>query len=76
MDLDSICDGFCAESVPVAGCNCRLAMPRLQLDQLPKENTTEIAETTTEPDWASVCVQLCAMGDGGALCNCDKPPFV
>lgn len=31
--------------------------------------------TTTEPDWDSLCVSLCKMGEGGALCNCDKPPF-
>lgn len=32
--------------------------------------------TTTEPDWDSLCASLCKVGEGGALCNCDKPPFV
>lgn len=29
----------------------------------------------TEPDWDVICLELCAIGDGGLLCHCDLPPM-
>lgn len=37
--------------------------------------TTTTQKTTTTPDWNELCQNLCRIGEGGALCNCDLPPF-
>lgn len=37
--------------------------------------TTTTQKTTTTPDWKELCQNLCRIGEGGALCNCDLPPF-
>lgn len=42
--------------------------------------TTKTTPTTTTtviptPDWKELCQELCRVGDGGKLCNCDLPPF-
>ena len=39
----------------------------------PPSKTTAAAATT--PDWTGICQNLCRTGEGGALCNCDLPPF-
>lgn len=95
IDLDQVCNGFCAESVNLSGCSCngnvalqmqsRITPRLLALREITVEEPGHVGnvtvpdvevETTTEPDWASLCETLCQMGDGGALCNCDKLPFV
>lgn len=47
-------------------------------DQGALTSTTTVPTTTTtgEPDWEQLCIQLCQVGEGGALCNCDRPPFI
>lgn len=37
--------------------------------------TTTTQPTTTTPDWNELCQTLCKIGEGGALCTCDLPPF-
>lgn len=88
FDVNQVCNGFCAESVALNGCSCgRVALPPVPVHRSAKflvdgecnGNCTPPSvsvETTTEPDWDSLCVTLCKLGEGGALCNCDKPPFV
>lgn len=72
-----VCDKLCAESVLLNGCPCTgTVQGKMSVDPVATTSTGPDVETTTEPDWALVCITLCAMGDGGALCNCDKPPFV
>lgn len=39
----------------------------------PTPPTTTTVKPT--PDWSEVCQELCRVGDGGKLCNCDLPPF-
>lgn len=39
----------------------------------------EVTSTPTiksTPNWTELCEKLCRQGDGGALCNCDIPPFM
>lgn len=83
MNVDDVCSAFCAESVPLGGCSCdavslervlRRIRPAIRAENY--GGATEGVETTTEPDWSNVCLSLCQIGEGGALCNCDKPPFV
>lgn len=42
-----------------------------------KEDTTPSisASAETTPNWSELCDSLCKTGDGGALCDCDIPPF-
>lgn len=79
FDVDQVCNGFCAASVNLLGCRCGRATVLRTVRETSSEsgngNMPEI-ETTTEPDWASLCATLCQVGEGGALCNCDRPPFV
>lgn len=85
INVNDVCGAFCAQSVPLGGCNCgpvslERVLPKIRpvirADSAATTATTEAVETTTEPDWGNVCLALCQIGEGGALCNCDKPPFV
>lgn len=33
-------------------------------------------QTSTTPNWSEVCKDLCKKGEGGVLCNCDRPPLM
>lgn len=46
----------------------------------PMPTTIPTVPTTTTtvkptPDWNELCQELCRVGEGGKLCNCDLPPF-
>lgn len=38
--------------------------------------TTTLRPPMTTPDWKGLCTNLCQIGEGGSLCNCDLPPFM
>lgn len=86
MDMDAICNAFCEQSMVLNGCLCEPAPspPRHHHSKNPMirgpsgiegsgDGGGGQVETTTEPDWEQLCASLCRVGEGGALCNCDKP---
>lgn len=36
---------------------------------------SDVSTLTTTPNWKEVCKDLCKIGEGGVLCNCDLPPL-
>ncbi|XP_055382162.1 uncharacterized protein LOC129612536 [Condylostylus longicornis] len=83
---NQICHTFCQyNDITITGCSI------CSKDNIITESTgsTIIITTTTSsssvdgkqktipttPNWEKVCKDLCKSGDGGSLCNCDKPPF-
>lgn len=91
MDMDAICNAFCTQSMVLKGCLCEAAAPSSSHYRHSKHPMIRgpnggsegsgdggggQVETTTEPDWVQLCASLCQVGEGGVLCNCDKPPFI
>lgn len=83
---DEVCNSFCVENkITISGCSTcsaktsssktavlgAVAVKPAADEEVAQSSTTD----GTTPNWDEVCVSLCKIGEGGALCNCDLPPF-
>jgi hypothetical protein len=78
---DEICRAFCQHNnVTLHGCS-ECHQPQSETVKMRFYDLTTpagdpvTANETTAPDWDKLCVDLCKVGEGGNLCNCDLPPF-
>jgi hypothetical protein len=78
----SVCQAFCQHNnITLKGCrNCvnlklsnALLLSKMLYFEEPETQATTL--DPEEPDWDKVCIDLCKIGEGGTLCNCDLPPF-
>jgi len=79
LEHNQICQSFCKyNDITITGCSKCSKDNDDDIDEKEISSITEIIQTKltpTTPNWEKICKELCKSGDGGSLCNCDKPPF-